>query len=258
MEPQPVEDVPRPTPEADAPGGASEADASRPHAPRARPWEIGPIVLLSGVVLYFVWSRLALRADALSQPASALLSIPPAWFWIPVAVVGAVLAVLALACAALRLSDRPVRAFYVFAAVTLFLQVFVLPDVYLPAMITADFTATNALRVVATRLGAEADDGRLPVDPETLARAVDGLPPPPYQRQGAPVRRWHIVLRTGCTGPARQAEGLGIGTVLYCLAEGGHHGWLTFVGTGGRQVGPAALGRDADGRLIALPVRAAQ
>ncbi len=238
-------------------GDATGQEAGRPGilGERAARWEALPVLLLGAVVGYLAVSRLALRAGALSAPASALLHLPPAGFWIPVAAVTAPVGLVALWCALRRGSAVPVRLFYLLAAGVLFTQVFLLPAVRLPPTVTADFTMTSSLQVVATRLATLSQGGALPVDPAVARRAVEGLPPPPYRRAGAPLGRWHLVVRAGCSGPATRPGTLAVGTVVYCVAPDRHAGWLTLVGTGGRALGPPAMGRDGQGHLVVVPVR---
>jgi len=222
---------------------------------RAERWEVLPILMLAGVIGYLAASRLALRAGALSALASALRAIPPAGFWIPVAVITGPLAVVAIVFAIRRGDARPVRVFYVLSALVLFAEVFVLPSLHYSPMLTADFTVESAMRVAAMRLSSNAKGNRLPGDDATAKEAIEGLPPPPYRAAGNRLPGWRIAVRHGCTGPATEVRGLPVGTLVYCVAPDLRRGWLTEVGTGGREVGPPAMGRDAAGGLVVVEVR---
>ncbi len=222
---------------------------------RAQRWELLPTLALGGIVGWLTYSRLTLWHSARTG-VSGVLSVPPGWFWLLVGIVGVPLFLLALAGALRCLVAWTVRLFYVFAALVLSIQVFVLPPVYLPPPVTADLTAAAALETVATRVHARADAEGLPVDEKALRGLLDGLPPPPYRHRSAQVSRWRLVVRRGCTGPVLDPEGAPPGTLFYCVAGDRQRAWISFVGTGGRAAGEADIGRDLAGEPLVLRVEA--
>ena len=222
---------------------------------RAQRWELLPALVLGAVTGWLTYSRLDLWASA-REGVSALLSVPPGPFWLVAAALGAPLFLLAVFGAALQLRAWTVRLFYVFGALLLSVQVFVLPPVYLPPPVTADLTVMSVLEVVATRIHARADPGGLPDRPEALDGVLEGLPPPPYRVAGQPVGRWRLELRRDCEGPVEEAGEAPVATIFYCVSADRQEAFLTFVGTGGEVVGAPAIGRDRSGRPLVLRLEA--
>lgn len=79
--------------------------------------------------------------------------------------------------------------------------------------------------------GAEAlSDGRtVPSDPARLQPLLAELPPPPYLVWGQRVAAWPLQVRQECQGPVREAPGLSVGTLIYCVAPDRQMAWLTLV-----------------------------
>lgn len=79
--------------------------------------------------------------------------------------------------------------------------------------------------------GAEAlSDGRtVPVDPARLQPLLAELEPPPYLVRGQRVAAWSLQVRQECQGPVREAPGLEVGTLIYCVAPGRQTAWVSLV-----------------------------
>lgn len=89
-----------------------------------------------------------------------------------------------------------------------------------------------ALAVVALADGASqnASHVAVPDDPRLLASLLEDLGPVPFFEKGERVPRWSVDVRTGCSGPAAEAEGKGPGTLVYCVAGDRKRAWVTLVG----------------------------
>ncbi len=57
----------------------------------------------------------------------------------------------------------------------------------------------------------------VPDDPKLLASFVEDLGDVPFFVKGQRVPKWTVDVRTGCKGPAGDAAGKGVGTLVYFL-----------------------------------------
>jgi hypothetical protein len=90
--------------------------------------------------------------------------------------------------------------------------------------------ALLAVMALADGAAEHASHTAVPDDPRLLASFVDDLGEVPFFVKGERVPRWTIDVRTGCTGPAADVAGKGVGTLVYCLAADRKHAWVTLVG----------------------------
>lgn len=79
--------------------------------------------------------------------------------------------------------------------------------------------------------GAEAlSDGRtVPTEPARLQPLLAELGPPPYLVRGQRVAAWSLQVRQECQGPVREAPGLAVGTLIYCVAPNRQTAWVSLV-----------------------------
>ena len=90
--------------------------------------------------------------------------------------------------------------------------------------------AALSLRHFQEQAQALARGRTVPTDPAVLRPALEGLGQPPYLVRGARAPAWSLQVRQDCQGPVREAPGLEVGTVIYCVAPGGERAWVTLVG----------------------------
>jgi hypothetical protein len=73
-------------------------------------------------------------------------------------------------------------------------------------------------------------DGRtVPSDPAVLQPLLTGLDAPPYLVRGQRAAAWSLQVRPGCEGPVREAPGLAVGTLIYCVAPDRKTAWVSLV-----------------------------
>ncbi|MCY1081018.1 hypothetical protein [Archangium lansingense] len=73
-------------------------------------------------------------------------------------------------------------------------------------------------------------DGRtVPSEPAVLQPLLAELEPPPYLVRGQRVPAWSLQVRQACQGPVREAPGLAVGTLIYCVAPGRERAWVSLV-----------------------------
>ncbi|HEX5748589.1 MAG TPA: hypothetical protein VFZ09_20280 [Archangium sp.] len=90
-------------------------------------------------------------------------------------------------------------------------------------------------------------DGRtVPSDPAVLQPLLADLEPPPYLVRGQRAAAWSLQVRPGCEGPVREAPGLAVGTLIYCVAPDRKTAWVSLVALpAGERFGlPAVLSVD--------------
>jgi hypothetical protein len=118
--------------------------------------------------------------------------------------------------------------------------------------------ASLSLSQFQERARALANGRTVPTDPAVLRPLLDALGPPPYLVRGARARAWSLQVRQDCQGPIREAPGLEVGTLLYCVAPGRERAWITLVGlpAGERFGQPAVLSVDGEPQVaVVQPVR---
>ncbi|MCE9667470.1 hypothetical protein LY474_06545 [Myxococcus stipitatus] len=67
-------------------------------------------------------------------------------------------------------------------------------------------------------------------DPRVLQPLLEELGRPPYLARGEPVPAYALQVRKDCEGPVRDAPGVRVGTLLYCVAPERKGAWVTLVG----------------------------
>jgi hypothetical protein len=90
--------------------------------------------------------------------------------------------------------------------------------------------AALALRQFQDKAQALSDGRTVPADPAVLQPLLAELGPPPYLLRGARAGGWSLQVRQACQGPVREAPGLAVGTLLYCVAPGRERAWVSLVG----------------------------
>ncbi|HYO57217.1 hypothetical protein [Archangium sp.] len=90
--------------------------------------------------------------------------------------------------------------------------------------------ATLALRQFQDKAQALSDGRTVPADPEVLQSLLAELGPPPYLIRGARAGAWSLQVRQACQGPVREAPGLAVGTLIYCVAPGRERAWVSLIG----------------------------
>lgn len=170
----------------------------------------------------------ALRAR--SAPVAALLLPPNLGFAIAALVVGfATAGVSAWGWWRGREDDfRGYRLLPIAVSVLVFLDLFVLnedrPPYHSHEVVAA---ALSHLEQRAIYLG---EAGRVVSSRAPLEPILAELGAPPYLHHGARIPAWTLVVRSGCTGPLLEADGLAAGTLVYCVAQDETRAWLTAVG----------------------------
>jgi hypothetical protein len=89
--------------------------------------------------------------------------------------------------------------------------------------------AIASLRHFQERAQALASEEAVPTEPAVLRPLLEELGPPPYLVRGRPVSAWSLLVRENCAGPLREAPGVQVGTLLYCVAPGREVAWATLV-----------------------------
>lgn len=123
---------------------------------------------------------------------------------------------------------RGYRLLPIAASILVFVDVFVLGanrSPYQSHEVVA--AALSHLQERATYLG---EAGRVPTSREQLEPILIELGQPPYLVRGRTLPAWILVVRTGCTAPSLDVEGLGPGTVIYCVSADETRAWITAVG----------------------------
>lgn len=106
---------------------------------------------------------------------------------------------------------------------------------------TGEERALFAVVALADGASQHASHTAVPDDPKLLASFVDDLGEVPFFVKGERVPKWTVDVRTGCKGPAGDAAGKGVGTLVYCLADDRKQAWVTLVGlAAGESFGSAA------------------
>ncbi|MCP3103268.1 hypothetical protein LZ198_30745 [Myxococcus sp. K15C18031901] len=67
-------------------------------------------------------------------------------------------------------------------------------------------------------------------DPRMLQPLLEELGRPPYLVHGEPAQAYTLQVRKDCEGPVRDAPGVRVGTLLYCVAPERKGAWVTLVG----------------------------
>lgn len=106
--------------------------------------------------------------------------------------------------------------------------------------------AALVLRYVEEKAEALSDGRTVPSDPAVLQSLLAELEPPPYLVRGQRAAAWSLQVRSGCEGPVREAPGLAVGTLIYCVAPDRKTAWVSLVALpAGERFGlPAVLSVD--------------
>jgi hypothetical protein len=88
----------------------------------------------------------------------------------------------------------------------------------------------------------------VPSDPAVLHPLVKELGQPPYLVRGSRAEAWSLQVRQECQGPVKEAPGLEVGTLIYCVSPGKETAWVTLVGlpAGERFGSPAVFSVDGE------------
>jgi hypothetical protein len=126
-----------------------------------------------------------------------------------------------------------------------------------PAPLRPEDVAARSLSHFQERAQALVRDRTVPSDPAVLSPLVEELGPPPYLVRGTPVRAWSLQVRQECQGPVKEASGLEVGTLIYCVAPGREVAWVTLVGLpAGERFGlPAVLSVDGEPHVAVVQPR---
>ncbi|AKJ06541.1 hypothetical protein ATI61_105473 [Archangium gephyra] len=89
--------------------------------------------------------------------------------------------------------------------------------------------AVLVLRYLEEKAEALSDGRTVPSDPAVLQPLLAELEPPPYLVRGQRAAAWSLQVRPGCQGPVREAPGLAVGTLIYCVAEDRKTAWVSLV-----------------------------
>jgi len=192
------------------------------------------------IVLGFGVRPLAAAIEVRGRVA-ALLHVPP---W-PVYAGALLLAAVALALEAvarvrgLPPERRVFRLLPVVSVVFLAVHVFVVPNCFWPVpmdeLVVGQFAETNP-EVLAAK------DGRFETEPAAVFAALETYPAPFVGRDGDPLRKWHVVVRTACAGPVTEVPaGLEAGSLIYCVSPERTQAWLTPISVAGSLAGPPAI-----------------
>ncbi|MFZ5470626.1 MAG: hypothetical protein ACOZIN_14420 [Myxococcota bacterium] len=124
-------------------------------------------------------------------------------------------------------SWRGFRLLPIVGVVALFVDLFVLSSSR--ALVSSPDELSMAMRAFGQHAGELSRGGWVPHTVEELSSAVAELGAPPYLVRGEQVRAYALQVRTECEGPVTQAEGVGAGTFIYCVAKDRRSAWLTAV-----------------------------
>jgi hypothetical protein len=89
--------------------------------------------------------------------------------------------------------------------------------------------AVLVLRYIEEKAEALSDGRTVPSDPAVLQPLLAELEPPPYLVRGQRAAAWSLQVRPGCQGPVREAPGLAVGTLIYCVAADRKTAWVSLV-----------------------------
>jgi hypothetical protein len=159
---------------------------------------------------------------------TALSELPRLWLSVggcAVTIGGVIVVVMALKKPA---SWQPVRLFSVAVLSLLFLDFVVLSSRKSPLALEEKIQL--AVQSVAQAAGREAGTEVVPRDPALLHSFLEGLGTVPYFVRGERVADWKVEIRERCPGPAADAGGAAVGTIVYCIAADRKQAWVTLVG----------------------------
>lgn len=110
------------------------------------------------------------------------------------------------------------------------------------------------------RLNELANQANLLATPTQVPRAreleslVPSMDAPPFLVRGERPKAWRLIERDGCSGPADDAKGEPVGTIVYCRASDGQQAWISVVALSlDHRFGPAAM-MSRNGKVVAWQV----
>ena len=124
-------------------------------------------------------------------------------------------------------SFRGYRLLPILAVLALSADLFFLPPLGGPREVSA--LARRDVNAFAAAAQAMATPASVPTSAGALERAARELGRPPYLVRAERPERYAVRVRTGCQGPAANAQGEGAGTLVYCVAADSLHAWVTVV-----------------------------
>ncbi|HYO74107.1 MAG TPA: hypothetical protein VEU33_49355 [Archangium sp.] len=96
-------------------------------------------------------------------------------------------------------------------------------------LLRSEDMAIMVLRHVEAKAEALSDGRTVPSDPAVLQPLLAEVEPPPYLVRGQRAAAWSLQVRPGCEGPVREAPGLAVGTLIYCVAPDRKTAWVSLV-----------------------------